>query len=71
MGIGSESAGVSKGSAPYQSPPVLGVKPAFEDVHAQVFLAFHCAMLKTKSSPTPPKTKKSPDRCQSGDEEGG
>jgi hypothetical protein len=30
----------------------LGVKPAFEDVDVQFFLAFHCAMLKTKSSPT-------------------
>jgi hypothetical protein len=38
-----------------QSPAVLGVKPAVEDVYAQVFLAFHCAMLKTKSNPTPHK----------------
>jgi hypothetical protein len=30
----------------------LGVKPAFEDVDVQGFLAFPCAMLKTKSSPT-------------------
>jgi SOS-response transcriptional repressor LexA len=30
----------------------LGVKPAFEDVDARVFLAFHLALLKTKSSPT-------------------
>jgi len=35
-----------------QSPAVLGVKPAFEDVDAQIFLAFHCAALKTESSPT-------------------
>jgi hypothetical protein len=27
-----------------QSPAVLGVKPAFEDVDAQFFLAFHCAI---------------------------
>ena len=27
MGIGSESAGATKGSAPYQSPAVLVVKP--------------------------------------------
>jgi hypothetical protein len=52
MGIGSESAGALKGSAPYQSPAVLGVKPAFEDVDARVFLAFHLALLKTKSNPT-------------------
>jgi len=31
---------------------VLGVKPALEDVDAQVFLAFHCAEPKTKSNPT-------------------
>jgi hypothetical protein len=37
---------------PHQSPAVLGVKPAFEDVDAQVFLAFHCAMPKTESNPT-------------------
>jgi hypothetical protein len=35
-----------------QSPAVLGVKPAIKDVDAQVFLAFHCAKLKTKLSPT-------------------
>jgi hypothetical protein len=34
---------------------VLGVKPAFEDVDAQVFLAFHCATQKTESNPTPQK----------------
>jgi hypothetical protein len=26
-----------------QSSAVLGVKPAIEDVDAQIFLAFHCA----------------------------
>jgi len=32
---------------------VLGVKPAFEDVNADRFLAFRFALLKTKSNPTP------------------
>ena len=32
-----------------QSPAVLGVKPAFEDVDASSFLAFLFALLKTKS----------------------
>jgi len=40
------------GFDPHQSPAVLGVKPAIKDVDAQVFLAFHCAKLKTKLSPT-------------------
>ena len=40
MGIGSESAGALKGSVLYQSPAVLGVKPAFKDVEAGIFLAF-------------------------------
>jgi hypothetical protein len=35
---------------------VLGVKPAFEDVDADRFLAFRSALLKTKSNPTPTGT---------------
>lgn len=40
---------------------LLGVKPAFEDVNANGFLAFPFAKLKTKSSPTP---------CNRGSDEG-
>lgn len=36
----------------WKSSVVLGVKPAFEDVDADGFLAFPFAELKTKSSPT-------------------
>jgi hypothetical protein len=30
---------------------VLGVKPAFEDVDAQIFLAFHCALAEDQIEP--------------------
>ena len=38
-----------------QSPAVLSVKPAVEDVDAGNFLAFLSAMLKTESNSTPKK----------------
>jgi len=36
---------------------VLDVKPAFEDVDAQIFLAFHCAIVEDQIESNTPKKK--------------
>jgi len=36
---------------------VLDVKPAFEDVDAQIFLAFHCAIVEDRIESNTPKKK--------------
>jgi hypothetical protein len=48
LGLADVNAKRDRVEAPNQdawgTPAVLGVKPAIEDVDAQIFLAFHCAI---------------------------
>jgi hypothetical protein len=52
MGLFAEFSSQVLGAVMQTGSVVLGVKLAIKDVDAQVFLAFHCAKLKTKLSPT-------------------